>query len=205
MFKMCLLLIAFVAVSTGCQSSPVTGNSAEPTVKKNVDPVADKEYAVIEMEESEAFGAIKIELYSNIAPKTVARFKELARSGFFDGVTFHRNSPDVIQSGDPNSKDDDPTNDGKGKSDLPDLEAEFTDVKFEPGMVGAARGIDFNSANSQFFIMKTRQPDFDGRYAVFGKVVDGMNNVMTIAGAPRTGERPTYDIKIKKVRIESDK
>lgn len=205
MYKLCFLFFVLLIAMAGCDSNPGTGNTGEPDVKKNAKPVPDKEIAVIEMENSEAFGEIKIELYSNLAPKTVARFKELAKSGFYNGVSFHRINRDVIQSGDPNSKDDDPSNDGKGKSDLPDLEAEFSDIKFEPGIVGAARGNEFNSANSQFFIMKSRQPGFDNRYAVFGKVFEGMNNVTTIAGAPRSGERPTYDIKIKQIRIEPRK
>ncbi len=205
MYKSCFLFIFVLIAIAGCDSVPGTGNTGEPDVKKNAKPVPDNELAIIEMEDSEAYGEIKIELYSNIAPKTVARFKELSKSGFYNGVSFHRINRDVIQSGDPNSKDDDPSNDGQGKSDLPDLEPEFSDIKYEPGIVGAARGNEFNSANSQFFIMKSRQPGFDNRYTVFGKVVEGMNNVTTIAGAPRSGERPTYDIRIKQIRIEPRK
>ena len=85
-----------------------TATTTQPEVKKGVAPVADSEIAVIEMEEP-AFGTIKIELYSNIAPKAVARFKELAKEGFFNGTTFHRINDSVIQGGDPLSKDADPT------------------------------------------------------------------------------------------------
>ncbi len=111
----------------------------------------------------------------------------------------------MVQAGDPKSKDNDPTNDGSGGSDKPDVPAEFSDLKFEPGIVGAARGQDFNSANSQFFIMRSRQPNFDNRYTIFGRVIEGMNNISTIAGAPLQGERPTSDIVIKTIRIEPKK
>lgn len=198
----CFLAVITILFISGCDSNEMNAN-AEPNIKKGVKPIADSEIAVIEMEDSAAFGVIKIELYSNIAPKMVARFKELAKEGVYNGVTFHRINPDVIQSGDPNSKDDDPSNDGKGKSDKENLPAEFSDLPFEPGILGAARGGDFNSANSQFFIMKSRQADFDSRYTVFGKVIEGMNNVATIGGAPRSRERPVTDITIKEIRIEA--
>ena len=107
-----------------------------------------------------------------------------------------------FKAGDPLSKDSDPTNDGTGKSDKPNVEAEFSDIPYDAGIVGAARGQDFNSANSQFFITLRRQPAFDNKYTIFGKVVDGMNYARTIDGAPKEGERPLDDIKIKQIRFE---
>lgn len=172
-------------------------NSAE--VKKGVAPVADPEIAVIEME-NPVFGTIKMELYSNIAPKMVERFKELAKEGVYNGVSWHRVNQSVIQSGDPLSKDADPTNDGTGKSDKPNVDAEFSDIPYDTAIVGAARGPSNNSANSQFFITLKREPGFDNRYTIFGKVIDGMNNVRTIAGVtPKEGERPIEPIKIKSI------
>ncbi|MDM7924139.1 MAG: peptidylprolyl isomerase, partial [Pyrinomonadaceae bacterium] len=148
----------------------------------------------------------QIELYSNIAPKAVARFKELAREGFYDGVTFHRINQSVIQGGDPNSKDDNPANDGTGGSNKPNVPAEFSDIPYDTGIVGAARSSDPNSANSQFFITLKREQGFDNKYTIFGKVIDGMNNVRTISGVqPREGERPVEPVKIKTVRIEPKK
>jgi cyclophilin family peptidyl-prolyl cis-trans isomerase len=108
----------------------------------------------------------------------------------------------VIQGGDPLSKDNDPTNDGTGHSNKPNVKAEFSDIPYDTGIVGAARAQDVNSANSQFFIMLKRESQFDEKYTVFGKVIDGMNNARTIAGAPRDGERPMEDIKIKTVTIQ---
>jgi cyclophilin family peptidyl-prolyl cis-trans isomerase len=192
-----LAVFAFAA----CNQKPASKNaSAVPVVKKGVAPVADSEVAVIETD----FGTITIELYSNIAPKMVARFKELAREGVYNGVTFHRINPSVIQSGDPLSKDSDPMNDGTGQSDKPDVEAEFSDIPYDTGIVGAARSTDFNSANSQFFITLKRERGFDNKYTIFGKVIDGMNNARTIAGAPiiPQTERPQEPILIKTVRIQ---
>ncbi len=195
------VLIAILgALLVGC-SDPSAGTGSSGQVKENVQPVADSEVAVIEMENAAAYGSIKLELYSNIAPQAVARFKELAKEGVYNGVLFHRINQSVIQSGDPLSKDDDPSNDGSGRSDKPNVNAEFSDIPYDTGIVGAARGQDFDSANSQFFITLKRETGFDRRYTVFGKVIDGMINVRTIAGAPRDGERPLDEIRIKTVKI----
>lgn len=201
-----ILLLTLCLSLFGCNKNQTAngnksaGKTAE--VKKGVAPVADPEVAVIEMENAGAFGKITIELYSNIAPEAVRRFKELAREGVYNGVTFHRVNATVIQGGDPLSKDADPNNDGTGKSDKPNVKAEFSDIPYDTGIVGAARAQDNDSANSQFFIMLTRESQFDGKYTVFGKVIDGMNNVKTIAGVPRGGERPLDDVKIKTVTIQ---
>ncbi len=194
-----LFIASAFAVSCGdSKTANVKPGNAE--VKKGVAPIADPEVAVIEMENAAAYGTIKMELYSNIAPKAVARFKELAKEGVYDGVTFHRINESVIQSGDPNSKDADPSNDGQGKSTKPNVEAEFSDIKYETGIVGAARGADNNSANSQFFITLKREEGFDNRYTIFGKIIDGMNNVRTISGVqPKEGERPVEPIRIKHI------
>lgn len=199
-----LIFSAFLFIS--CNNSQNTNananaNKSRAEIKKGVTPVADNEIAVIEMEEP-AFGTIKIELYSNVAPKMVARFKELAREGFYNGIAFHRINNSVIQAGDPLTKDDNPNNDGNGASDKPNVEAEFSDLKYDTGIVGAARSMDENSANSQFFITLKREAGFDNRYTIFGKVIEGMNNVVTIAGAPREGERPSEPIRIKQITIQ---
>jgi peptidylprolyl isomerase len=192
-------------VFSACNSQTASNSAASvPEVRKGLSPVPDKEVAVIEMENSAAFGNITIELYSNVAPKAVERFKELAREGFYDGVTFHRVNQSVIQGGDPNSKDSDPRNDGTGGSQKPNVPAEFSDIPYDSGIVGAARSGDPNSANSQFFITLKRESGFDQKYTIFGRVIDGMNNVRTISGVqPKEGERPVEPVKIKTIRIES--
>ena len=197
-----LLIFSFVVAISCTDRKKANVNSASPEIQKGAKPVADPEIAVVEMENSAAYGTIKIELYSNIAPKMVAQFKDLAKEGVYDGTTFHRINQSVIQGGDPLSKDDDPMNDGTGHSDKPNVPAEFSDIPYDTGIVGAARSMDVNSANSQFFITLKREPGFDNKYTIFGKVIDGMNNVRTIAGVePKDGERPVEPIRIKHVSI----
>lgn len=199
-----VLAAAFVIAACGGNAANNSRANSAAEIKKGVQPVADKEIAVVEMENSAAYGTIKIELYSNIAPKMVERFKQLAREGVYDGTTFHRINPSVIQGGDPLSKDDNPSNDGTGRSDKPNVAAEFSDIPYDTGIVGAARGADNNSANSQFFITLKREPGFDTRYTIFGKVIEGMNNVRTISGVqPKEGERPVEPVRIKTIRIET--
>lgn len=204
--KISIFLLFFsIIFSISCNNSKSANANlnlqTNSKIKQGVSPQPDSEIAVIEMEEP-AYGAIKIELYPNLAPKMVARFKELAREGFYNGVSFHRINDSVIQTGDPLTKDDNPLNDGSGSSDKPNVEAEFSDIPYDKGIVGAARSYEENSANSQFFITLKREPGFDKRYTIFGKVIEGMNNVVTIAGAPREGERPSEPIRIKQVTIQ---
>jgi len=189
-------LVLLIASSLSCDNKKAntTANANTPEVKRGVAPVADPEVAVIEMD-NPAYGKMKLELYSNIAPKMVARFKELAKEGFYNGTTFHRVSGLVVQGGDPKG-------DGTGNSPKPNVPAEFSDVPFERGIVGAARTNDPNSANCQFYITMQRYPSWDTKYTVFGKVIEGMNNADTIAGVPKNGERPLDPVKIKSITIQ---
>jgi cyclophilin family peptidyl-prolyl cis-trans isomerase len=176
----------------------------EANVKKNVKPEADAEVAVIETD----FGKIAIELYPNLAPNMVARFKQLIKEGFYNGTTFHRIDPGlgIIQGGDPLSKDNDPNNDGQGSSSYPNVAAEFSDVPYERGMVGAARAASVDSANCQFFITLKRQPAFDRKYTIFGRVVDNqsLNNADVLMNAPTASgtERPADKIFIKSITLQ---
>ncbi len=171
-------------------------------VKKNAKPEPDAQVAVLETD----YGRIVIELYPNIAPQMVARFKQLINEGFYNGTTFHRINPElgIIQGGDPLSKDDNPLNDGSGSSPNPNLPAEFSDLPYERGTVGAARAQAEDSANCQFFITLKRQPQFDERYTVFGKVVAGLNDADIISQAPvREGtEHPDDKITIKSATLQ---
>jgi cyclophilin family peptidyl-prolyl cis-trans isomerase len=199
-----LLIASVFAVSCGnAANNSATKSNANASVKTGVKPVADEEIAVIETD----YGTIKMEFYSNLAPQAVSRFKELAREGFYNGTTFHRINPNfgIIQGGDPLSKDNNPANDGTGNSDKPNLPAEFSDVPYERGIVGAARTTEPNTANSQFFIMTKRQPAFDKRYTVFGKVIEDQKGAVDlIAGAPTADgtERPAEKIIIKSVSLQ---
>ncbi len=204
--KISVLLVAMsLLLFLSCDNAPTANKAANASaeIKKGVAPVADNEVAVIEMENAAAYGTIKIELYSNIAPKMVARFKELAKEGVYNGTTFHRINQSVIQAGDPLSKDTNPTNDGMGSSDKPNVPAEFSDIPYDTGIVGAARGQANDTANSQFFITLKRERDFDTRYTIFGKVVEGMNNVRIIGSvSPKERERPFENVVIKNVTIQ---
>ncbi|HZI17314.1 MAG TPA: peptidylprolyl isomerase [Pyrinomonadaceae bacterium] len=178
-----------------------------PAVKTGVKPEPDSEVAVIDVVSAGGvnYGRLVIELYPNLAPKHVERFKTLVREGFYDGTAFHRVNPQagVLQGGDPLSKDANPANDGTGGSDYPDLEAEFSDVPFDRGIVGAARSSDPNSANSQFYITLRRVPGWDRQYTVFGKVIQGMSDAQIMAGAPtRPGtENPAEPIRIQRAAL----
>ena len=136
-------------------------------------------------------GTVVIELLDEVAPNHVERITTLARGGFYDGVIFHRVIPGFMaQTGDP-------TGTGRGGSELPDLEAEFSDVPFERGTVGMARARDPDSANSQFFIMFDAAPHLNGAYTVWGQVVDGMEHVDAI----RPGQPPSDPTEIVSVTV----
>ncbi len=177
-------------------------NATSAHVKKDAKPEPDAQVAVLETD----YGRIVIELYPNLAPQMVARFKQLAGEGFYNGTTFHRIDPElgIIQGGDPLSKDNDPMNDGTGSSPLPKLPAEFSDLPYERGTVGAARAQAEDSANCQFFITLKRQPAFDEHYTIFGKVVAGLNDADIISHAPvRAGsDHPDDKITIKSITLQ---
>jgi len=116
------------------------------------------------------YGRVVIQLRPDVAPKTVARIKELARQGFYDGTPFHRVIPDFMAQG------GDPTGTGTGGSGRR-LEAEFSALKHERGTVSMARASDVNSADSQFFICFAPAPHLDGQYTIFGQVIEGMEFV----------------------------
>jgi len=202
---LCVSLALCVASCGGGQLQSKTYDDLEGAggapVKRDVKPEPDAEAAVIDTD----FGPLVVELYPNLAPRMVERFKTLARQGFYDGTTFHRVGPEVIQGGDANSKDDDPNHDGMVGSPQPNLPAEFSDIPFDRGVVGAARkGNDVNSANCQFYVTLRRIPSWDAQYTVFGKVIEGMGNAQVIAGAPtRPGtEHPADKITIKSVTLQ---
>ncbi len=137
---------------------------------------------------------VVVKLLPKVAPKHVARVKKLAREKFYDGIIFHR----VIEGF--MAQTGDPTGTGMGGSKYPDLPAEFSSMPFKRGTVGAARAMDPNSANSQFFIMFKDGRFLDGKYTVWGVVVKGMDCVDKIA----RGEPPAHPDKMLKVRVAAD-
>lgn len=128
-------------------------------------------------------GTITLDLYEDKAPNHVARLIELAQSGAYNGVVFHRVIDGFMaQTGDVQfgKQDGDTARAGMGGSDLPDLAAEFSDVSFQQGTVGMARAQDPNSANSQFFIDLAPAPFLDGQYTVVGQLVDGWDVLQAV-------------------------
>jgi peptidylprolyl isomerase len=119
-------------------------------------------------------GRVTIELKPDLAPNHVARIKELAQAGFYDGVVFHRVIPGFMaQTGDP-------TGTGAGGSDKPNLKAEFSREAHVRGTCSMARSASPDSANSQFFICFDDAPWLDGKYTVWGRVISGMEHVDAI-------------------------
>ncbi|HEX8469418.1 MAG TPA: peptidylprolyl isomerase [Allosphingosinicella sp.] len=151
-------------------------------------------------------GRVAIQLRPDVAPGHVARIKELARKGFYNGLTFHRVIEGFMAQG------GDPAADGTGGSQLPDLKAEFNGLPHVRGAIAAARqgapdGADAaavaaaeNSANSQFYIMLGTRLSLDRRYTVFGRVISGMNFVDGI----EKGEPPANPTRILQASIAAD-
>ena len=125
-------------------------------------------------------GNVIIELFNDIAPNHVKRFKKLAQEKKYDGVIFHRvidgfmAQTGDVEYGNTNSENYNERKVGTGGSDYPDLKAEFSDLPHERGTLSMARSNDPNSANSQFFICFKSVPHLDRQYTVFGKVIKGM-------------------------------
>ena len=128
-------------------------------------------------------GDVKIELFSDVAPQHVNRIKELANSGKYNGVVFHRviegfmAQTGDVKFGNIDNNEFDLNRAGMGGSNLPDLKQEFNNIPHERGTLSMARSADPNSANSQFFICFEPAPFLDRQYTVFGKVVSGMEFV----------------------------
>jgi len=137
----------------------------------------------IEIEGEGANGTIIIDLFEDVAPGHVAQITALASEGAYDGVVFHRVIDGFMaQTGDVQygKIGGDMRRAGSGKSDRPNLKAEFSDVPFERGVVGMARSSDPDSANAQFFIMFAPGDFLNGQYTVVGKVTSGMDVVDAI-------------------------
>lgn len=143
-------------------------------------------------------GRVVIEMRPDLAPKHVARIKELTRKGFYDGLTFHRVIEGFMaQTGDPQGT-------GSGGSGVK-LPAEFSQEPYERGTVGMARAMDLNSGDSQFFICFAPAPSLNGKYTVWGKVTSGMEFVDKIKkGNPAANGKVTDPDKIVRMRVAAD-
>lgn len=152
----------------------------------------------------QGMGDIVLELYSDKAPNTVRNFVHLAKQGFYDGLTFHRVIDGfMIQGGDP-------LGNGTGgpgysiKGEFPNNGFTQNDLSHLRGAISMARqSIDMDSAGSQFFIVQEDQVRLDGDYAVFGKVIDGMDIVDVIAQVDTDrNDKPITPVVIEKVNVE---
>ena len=202
-----LLVLSFSACNEKTADTTNKGSNANageaPNVKSAVKPQPDTQVAVIETAD---YGRMVIELYPNIAPKMVERFKKLISEKFYDSTAIHRVDPSlgIIQGGDPLTKGNNSAVYGTGNSPYPNVAAEFSDIPYERGTLGAARTNDVNGANCQWFITLKRQPAFDKKYTVFGRVIDGINNAEIIMRAP-TGQgtsQPSDKVVIKSVTLQ---
>lgn len=152
-----------------------------------------------------AGGTVTIQLLPDVAPEHTARMKELARSGAYDNVAFHRVIDGFMaQTGDVQhanmEKDYNPRAAGTGSSDLPDLPAEFSKVPHARGSLGAARSANPNSANSQFFINFKDNDFLNGQYTVYGQVISGMEHVDALT----RGEPPANPDRMISVKVAAD-
>lgn len=153
--------------------------------------MADAENTII-METSK--GTVTIELKPDLAPNHVARIKELARDGFYDGIVFHRVIDGFMaQVGCPDGR-------GTGGSSKPDLKQEFNDTPHVRGTCSMARAQNPNSANSQFFICFDDARFLDNQYTVWGQVTDGMEVVDQLA----KGEPPRNPDQIVTMKVAAD-
>ena len=147
---------------------------------------------------------IEIELYPEIAPKTVENFIALADKGFYDGTIFHRVIPGfMIQGGDP-------TGTGMGGPGY-SIKGEFSsngfknELKHDRGVISMARSMNPDSAGSQFFIMVDKAPHLDGQYAAFGRVISGMEVCDEIVAADRDFKDMPYEKQImKRVMVKTE-
>jgi len=175
-------------------SDPSDSMSASP------DPIA-----VIET----TYGTIEIKLFPDVAPGHVDNFIRLANEGYYDGTTFHRVIPGfMIQGGDPNSKDDDRSNDGQGghSANGPNtsVNAEFSqDLTHKRGILSMARSQNPNSAGSQFFIVVADSNFLDKQYSIFGEVIKGMDVADKIVNVKRDSNDNPLDKVTMKVTIRS--
>lgn len=195
--------------TAGVDTDGQTDNIAEVQTESDTNPNSlIEEYQDVKVRvEMENGGTFIIELYAEYAPETVANFVKLVGEGFYDGLTFHRVVDGFMaQGGDPNG-------DGTGGCGI-EIKGEFSSngvkqniLKHTKGVISMARGLDPNSASSQFFIMFDTITSLDGKYAAFGKVIEGMEVIEDFQKVERTvnsfGERaiPVEPLVMKYVTI----
>ncbi|SMB95265.1 peptidylprolyl isomerase [Desulfonispora thiosulfatigenes DSM 11270] len=198
-----MAILGMMLLVTGCNNEDTSENPNAGINSESYHPKVE-----IVMKDG---GKMIFELYPEIAPVTVENFVTLSKSGFYDGLKFHRIIKDfMIQGGDPKG-------DGTGGSEK-NIKGEFSkngfkenNLKHTKGVISMARSNDMNSASSQFFIMHGDVNSLDGEYAAFGKLIEGEETLDKLAGLPvkkssYSGEVsvPVEDVVIEKVMVVED-
>ena len=193
-----LALVAVIALICAVVITQISKSTKDPVTCGMPESESATDYVCLTVEYvtfdgKTATGDIVVHLREDVAPITVANFKNLVSSGFYDGLTFHRIYPGfMIQGGDP-------AGNGTGGSSQT-IKGEFAEngvenpLSHKRGVISMARSTSYNSASSQFFIMHADNPEsLDGKYAAFGEVIFGMETVDGIAGTPRKDKTSVYD------------
>jgi peptidyl-prolyl cis-trans isomerase B (cyclophilin B) len=184
---------------SGAKSAPKAEEKKTETKPEEKKTVNTKEVAVIKTSE----GTMVLELWPDVAPKTVENFKTLANKGFYDGTCFHRVIKDfMIQGGDPLTKDE--ANQARWGTGDPGykIKAEFNDKSHTRGVLSMARSNDPDSAGSQFFICHGNPTFLDHKYTAFGKLIKGDEVLEKIATTPtQPGDRPVKRMNVESVKV----
>ena len=186
-----LALFVISIFSTNCMSQPQKLSNTAPYTGPDLDKYCSNPKKLLVMETN--LGTMKIQLFDRLAPNHVAQITKLAKDGMYNGIYFHRVMPGfMIQGGDPNTKDNDPSNDGTGGMGEK-LKAEFSSVHHARGVCSMARTNDPNSATSQFFICNADAGGLDRQYTVWGQVVEGYDTLDKITALADSQNYPRGD------------
>ncbi len=198
-----LMIGALLYEITGKPVKPVEQPKPAPEPEIPTQIEAGKEYAVLQMSVGgQTAGNITMQLFPDVAPKTVQSFENLISSGFYDGIKIHRIVPDfVIQGGDPNTKNQSRSTWGTGGPGYT-VPAEISNMTHARGIVSMAHPTGTTDAGSQFFIVVKDASYLDGQYTIFGRVISGMDIVDDIVQLPRDdGDVPIIDVVIEKAYV----
>lgn len=193
------LIAAFALIPTPAAKESADNSNAANNQNSNMQNAQTNQTAVLKTN----FGDIVLELFLVDAPKTVENFIKLSKSGFYNGTKFHRVIKGfMIQGGDPNSKDDDWSNDGMGGPGYK-FEDEINSNKLVRGTLAMANA-GANTNGSQFFIVTTEAtPWLDGKHTAFGKVLNGMDIVDKIESVKvNESDHPTDDVIVNNIEIQ---
>lgn len=193
------LIAAFALIPTPAAKESADNTNADKNINSNMQNAQTNQTVVLKTN----FGDIVLELFSADAPKTVENFMKLSTSGFYNGTKFHRVMKGfMIQGGDPNSKDDDWSDDGMGGPGYK-FEDEINSHKLVRGTLAMANA-GANTNGSQFFIVTTEAtPWLDGKHTAFGKVLSGMDIVDKIELVKvNEKDHPTEDVVVNNIEIQ---